>query len=211
MLFHYVAIESSGKEVEADFEAATITDVLHHLSGQDLRPISVKPVKQAGQKDLFAGWCDHITVSDKVFLTKYLALMLRVGTDLLSAVNILIADFDKPAVKDFLFEVRANLTHGEPFWKAFGNHPKTFSLTFVNLVKAAEASGNLQKTFEELSETTQKEAELRGRIRGALIYPIILIVAAIGILLFLVTFALPKIANVFSQSGVEPPTFSRIV
>src|ERR1700722_9392220 len=145
MLFHYVAIESSGKEVEADFEAATITDVLHHLSGQDLRPISVKPVKQAGQKDLFAGWFDHITVSDKVFLTKYLALMLRVGTDLLSAINILIADFDKPSVQNFLLEVRDNLSQGKPFYQAFAAHPRTFSPTFIALVKAAEASGSLQK------------------------------------------------------------------
>lgn len=137
--------------------------------------------------------------------------MLRVGIDLLSAVNILITDFEKSAVQNFLIDVRANLTQGQPFWKTFAEHPKDFSPSFVNLVRAAEISGNLQKTFEDLSESTQREAELRGRVRSALIYPIVLICMATAIMTFLVTFALPKIAQVFSQGDIQPPTFSRIV
>src|ERR1700733_9533275 len=124
MLFHYVAVESSGRSVEADFEADALTDVLHHLSSQDLRPISVKPVKQAANASLFDSFFNGINTSDKVFLTKYLALMLRVGTDLLSAINILIVDFDKPAVRTFLLEVRDNLSKGRPFYEAFAAHPR---------------------------------------------------------------------------------------
>jgi len=154
---------------------------------------------------------NRISGSDKVFLTKYLALMLRVGIDLLTAVNILISDFDQSAVKNFLIDVRANLTQGQPFWKTFAAHPKDFSPSFVNLVKAAEVSGNLQGTFEDLSESTQREAELRSRIKSALIYPIVLISMAVVIMTFLVTFALPKIANVFTQGDITPPLFSRIV
>ena len=66
-----------------------------------------------------------------------------------SAINILISDFDKPAVRDFLVDVRNNLSQGLPFWKSFASHPDEFSPTFVSLVKAAEVSGNLQKTFEQ--------------------------------------------------------------
>lgn len=83
MLFHYVAVQSSGEVVESDFEANTLTDVLHHLSGEMLRPISVKPVKQGGDGSFFDKFFGGINTSDQVFLTKYLALMLRVGTDLL--------------------------------------------------------------------------------------------------------------------------------
>src|SRR5277367_2568088 len=143
MLFHYVAVESSGKLIEADFEANALTDVLHYLAGKELRPVSVKPVKQKAP-GFFDGLFNDINTSDKVFLTKYLALMLRVGTDLLSAINILIADFDKPAVQNFLLEVRDNLTKGKPFYQAFAARPKTFSPTFISLVKAAETSGNLE-------------------------------------------------------------------
>jgi type II secretory pathway component PulF len=210
MLFHYRAIEASGKPVEADFEAGTVVDVLHFLSEKGLKPLSVKETK-AKNRDLFQRWFSGINTSDQVFLTKYLALMLRVGTDLLSAIDILIVDFDKPAVHDFLLEVRENLSKGQPFYQAFAAHPRTFSPTFINLVKAAERSGNLQKTFEELNTTLEGEAELKSRIRSAMIYPIVLLCAMAGIMIFLTTFVLPKLANVFSSSGVQPPWFSEVV
>ena len=211
MLFHYVAVEPSGTLTEGDFEADTLNDVLHNLAGKDLRPVSVKPVKQASQANFFDRIFGGINTSDKVFLTKYLALMLRVGTDLLSAIDILITDFDKPAVRNFLLEVRENLSKGKPFYEAFAARPGTFSPTFTSLVKAAEASGSLEKTFEDLSVSLEGEAELRSKIRSAMIYPVILLTMMSAIIIFLVTFVLPKLANVFSTSGVQPPAFSQLV
>ncbi|KKW48163.1 MAG: Type 4 fimbrial assembly protein pilC [Parcubacteria group bacterium GW2011_GWA1_59_11] len=209
MLYHYLAADNEGKIVEAELDADNLTQVLQFLAGKELRPVAVKPVKQkiSGLK-IMAG---KVNLSDKVFLTKYLSLMLKVGTDLLSAINILIADTDNPAVKNLLLEVRENLTKGRPFYEAFERYPKIFDPVFVHLVKAAEASGNLQQTFENLSTSLQKEAELRGRVRSALIYPVILLCTSLLVFIFLVTFALPKIAKVFMGSGLNPPTFSRIV
>lgn len=210
MLFHYSAVEASGNIIEADYEADALNDVLRYLSGKSLQPISVKEVSRV-DLGIQKFWAGKITTSDKVFLTKYLSLMLRVGADLLSAVNILIADFDKRVVRNFLLEMRDNLGKGKPFYEVFANHPQTFSPTFISLVRAAESSGNLQKTFEELSTTLEDEAAMQSRIRSAMIYPAVLAVVASGILIFLTTFALPKVANVFSSSGVQPPWFSQIV
>lgn len=208
MLYRYSAMEISGKIVESDFEADNLDQALEFLKKKGLRPISVRPVKQTkGGIVLFGG----ISIADKVFLMKYLALMIRVGTDLLSAIDILIADFNKISVKNFLLEVRENLTHGQPFYKAFEEHPRVFSLVFVSLIKAAETSGSLQKTFEDLSISTAREAKTRSTVRAALVYPIILLTMAAAIMIFLFTFALPKIANVFSEGGINPPAFSRIV
>ena len=209
MLYHYSAIEISGEVVESDFDADNLDQALELLKKRGLRPISVRPIKQKSGNIVL--WGGGISITDKVFLTKYLALMIRVGTDLLSAINILISDFDKPSVKNFLLEVRENLTRGQPFYKAFEEHPRVFSLVFVSLVKAAEETGSLQKTFEDLSDSTSREAKTRDTVRAALTYPIILLVIASAIMIFLFTFALPKIANVFSEGGITPPTFSRIV
>ncbi len=211
MLFHYVAADAAGKMTEGDIEADSLNDVLRVLGGKQLSPVSVKPIKKAGARGVNNIFGGGITTSDKVFLTKYLALMLRVGTDLLTAINILIEDFEKPSVRNFLLEVRDDLSRGNPFYESFARHPKEFSPTFINLVKAAERSGGLEKTFNELSVSLEKEADLRNKIRSAFIYPIVLICVASAILIFLVTFALPKVANVFTQSGINPPWFSAIV
>jgi type II secretory pathway component PulF len=209
MLYHYRAADASGRIFEDDIDAGSLQEVLQNLSGKSLSPISVKAMKQV--KTGFMGLFGKINISDKVFLTKYLALMLRVGTDLLSAINILIADFEKPALRNFLLEIRENLMEGRPFAEAFARYPNVFSLTFISLVRAAETSGNLQSTFQELSDSLVREADLRSRIRAALIYPLVLLCMSGIIIIFLVTFALPKVVAVFTQSGIQPPLFSRVV
>ena len=209
MLYHFIAANKEGKLEEADLEAASLEDVLRYLAGRDLRPVSVKSLRT--ERSGIFGRLGKITLEDKVFLSKYLALMLRVGTDLLQAINILIADFEKPAMKNFLLEVRENLSQGKPFYEAFARHPQNFSLVMVNLLKAAETSGNLQGTFETLSVSLAKEAELRSKVRSALIYPVIILSASMGLFVFLATFALPRIADVFMKGGIEPPFFSRVV
>ncbi len=209
MLYHYLASDKAGKIIEAEVDADDLNQALRFLASKELRPVSVKAIK--AEKSTLLRFYGKITVADKVFLTKYLALMLRVGTDLLAAIDILIADFDKPAVRNFLLEVRDNLGRGQPFYKAFAAHPESFSQTFVSLIKAAETSGNFQSTLEELSESLGKEADLRNRIRSALIYPIVILSASAVVMIFLVTFALPKISKVFIEAGIQPPFFSRLV
>jgi len=190
-------------------EADNLNQVLYFIAQKEMRPVSIRPVKTSGGG--FLSIFNGINLTDKLFLTKYLSLMLKVGTDLLSAINILISDFEKPSMKNFLIEVRENLSKGRPFYEAFAKYPKVFSLVFVNLVKASEVSGNLQQTFEELSTSMKREAELRGKVRSALVYPIILSIMATLIIGFMITFALPKISNAFLQAGIKPPPFSRVV
>src|SRR3990167_2760918 len=209
MLYHYSAADKTGKIIKAEIDADNLNQVLHFLSQKEMKPLSVKPIKTA--KSSFFGLFGGITLTDKIFLTRYLSLMLKVGTDLLSAITILIADFEKPAMRNFLVEIKTNLSRGQPFYQVFARYPKVFSPVFINLVKAAEESGNLQKTFEELSRSLQKESELQGRVRTAFIYPIILLVVAVAVFGFLSLFALPRIAKVFTETGIDPPTFSKVV
>ena len=211
MQFHYVAAQPNGKVVEGNLEAQHPSEVLEQLAMGGLRPISIKAIRSFDterRKGLFGS---TITVVDKVFLTKYLALMLRVGTDLFQAINILIADFDKPAVKSFLIEVRTTLEKGKPFYVTFAKYPDFFSPVFVSLIKAGEASGNLENIFNDLSFALEKERELRSRIKAALVYPVILLVASMLVMFFLVAIALPKISAVFETAGIDPPFFSKVV
>jgi len=209
MLYHYLAFDEKGKIQEGNYDAENIEEVLKYLNGLRLKPISIKPLKIQFSTIFF--WKRFINESDKIFLTKYLSLMLKMGTDLLSAINILIVDLQSPGIHNFLIEVRDNLTKGKPFYEVFSRYPKSFSVVETNIIRAAEASGTLQKTFEDLSNSLERDMELKNKIRSAVIYPIILLIMSLSIFIFLSTYALPKIAKVFSDAGIEPPFFSKIV
>jgi type IV pilus assembly protein PilC len=210
MRFRYKAIDQRGKIVENFLDAATMSDALLQVASMGMKPVSLKPAN-AMKFDFKSVFGQKISLEDKVFITRYLSLMLKVGTDLFRAINILILDFDKPAVKELLTEVRSNLEKGQPFYQTFEKHPKSFSPVFVNLIKAGEVSGNLEKVFDELSVSLEKDRDLQQKIKSALTYPVILFCASIVILILLVSFSLPKIANVFMTGGLKPPTFSRII
>lgn len=210
MRFHYIASEPAGKVIEGEMEAQGVAEVLEFLAGKGLKPVSVKIIK--GFKTAAGSfWSATITETDKIFITKYLGLMLKVGTDLLQAIEVLITDFDKPGVKMFLSEVRSNLEKGQPFYISFAKYPRFFNQVFVNLIKAGEASGNLDRVLEDMSVSLEKQQDIKNRIRGVLVYPVFLLATSFFILFFLVSFALPKIANVFAGGGFKPPIFSRIV
>ncbi len=211
MKFHYTAAKNDGKTVEGAIEAKDTAEVLAILSAKGLKPITLKKEKSFISSRRKVGIFSSITLYDKIFLTKYMALMLKTGSDLFKAIDILISDFSKQSMKSFLYEVRENLEKGQPFHLAFSKYPKFFSLVFVNLIKAGETSGNLEKTFEGLSESLLREQELKQQIRSALIYPILLIIGATTVIFFIISFSLPKIAGLFQESGFNPPTFSKIV
>ncbi|HEY4497003.1 MAG TPA: type II secretion system F family protein [Candidatus Paceibacterota bacterium] len=211
MKFRYIASEPSGKVVEGNIEATGPADVLEWMASQGLRPVSIKAIGGVEIKGIKGVFSQDINIADKVFLTKYLALMLRVGTDLFRAIDILISDFDKPAVKALLIEIKDSLAKGKPMYTTFTKYPKHFSSVFVNMIKAGEASGNLDSIFEDLSKSLEKEQALRSKLRAAFTYPIILVSLSFMILFLLASFALPRISEVFTSGGLEPPLFSKIV
>lgn len=187
------------------------SNVLEFLASKGLKPISIRKISDLGKTIGSGFFSASISPTDKIFLTKYLSLMLRVGTDLLKALDILIADFEKPAMKSLLLEVKLTLSKGQPFYITFAKYPKIFSPVFVNLIKAGEVSGNLELVFDNLNIMLEKEQDLRRKIKAALVYPIMLLIASTMVLLFLIMFALPRIAELFSSGGFQPPLFSRVV
>jgi len=210
MQYHYLAADNNGKVYESELDANSLEEVLALIAKQNLKPISVKPIKEIviSRRGIFG---EKITMVDKVFMMKYLSLMLKVGTDLFRAIDILVQDFKKPLLKSFLLEVKGNLGRGNPFYVSFQNHPELFSEIVVNLVKAAEGSGNLEKTLDEISKMYEAEADLKNKIRSALIYPGLLMIVSVGVVTLLVTFVLPRISVVFEGSGAEIPVYSRII
>ena len=150
MRFHYVASQPDGKIVEDEIEAQGVAEVLEFLAAKNFKPIKVKNVKEIIKgRGIFGA--ATINTTDKIFLTRYLSLMLKVGTDLLQAIDVLTADLDKPVIKSFLKEVRSNLEKGQPFYATFVKYPRFFDQVFVSLLKAGETSGNLDQILGNIS------------------------------------------------------------
>ncbi len=212
MKFKYVALDKEGKILKGEVEALNQSEALNIINIKGLKLISLE-AKNAFKKINFKNFfvSKKINLEDQIFLSKYLALMLKMGTSLLQAIEILIEDFDKANVRNLLLDIKENLEKGNPFYLSFLKYQKSFSQVYINMVKAGEASGNLEKIFEKLTDDLTKQKNLKDQVKSALIYPIILLIGSIGITIFLVTFALPKIAQVFNQGDFQVPTFSKII
>ncbi len=211
MLFHYTATNKEGKMIEGDDDFKDAAALLEHIKNQGLTPISIKSAKTLKGKLGKGVFGNPINLTDKIFLTKYLSLMLKSGTDLFRAIDILIADFQKPAMKMLLTEVRQNLEKGLPFYTTFQSYPNIFNQVFTSLIRAGEASGNLEKIFHDLSFSLEREKELKQKIKSALTYPILLVGASIGILVLMVTFAIPRIASMFGSNEMKIPPVTKVI
>lgn len=212
MLYKYVAYNSSGKSVEGEMEGNNVAEILVNLQKEGLKPVVVKPkYNWFGLLRTRLGSGKVITIKDQAFLSRYLYLMLKVGTNLIEAIGILKGDFPKQAVRNFLSEAEISLKKGQPFWKTFAKYPSSFSPTLIAMIRAGEESGKLEETFHKLSISLEKDDNLRRSVRSALIYPALLVFTSLVVIGVIVFFAMPRISRVFLSTGVEPPTFTKAV
>jgi type IV pilus assembly protein PilC len=210
MLFHYKAVDNKKNLKEGDFEAIDSAAVLGYIASQGLIPITIKQVTKKKGFNLNIGK-ETISLKDKVFLIKYLSLMLQVGTDLFKAIDILIVDSVEGPVRRFLLEVRGNLEKGKPFYTSFEAHPEYFILVVTNLIKAGESSGQLSQVLAKVSVDLEAESELTSKIKSAMTYPIILLIGAFSLLIMMLMFIMPKMGAVFTSTTAKIPTYTRVV
>lgn len=210
MLFHYIASDKDGRTIEDSGDFKDASAVLDFIKSQGWLPIKIRQAKTL-VSNLNKSISSPINLTDKIFLTKYLALMLKSGTDLFKAIDILMEDFKKPAMKSLLLEMRENLEKGMPFYTTFEKYDRIFSPVFTNLIRAGETSGNLDKIFKDLSDSLEKKRELRQKIRSALTYPVLLIFSSFAILFLLVTFAIPRVSSMFAESGIKLSSITAII
>lgn len=210
MLFHYKAVDNKKNLREGDFEAVDSSAVLGYIASQGMIPITIKQVTKKKGLNFSIGK-ENISLKDKVFLIKYLSLMLLVGTDLFKAIDILITDSIEGPVRRFLLEVRGNLEKGKPFYTSFEAHPEHFSLVVTNLIKAGESSGQLTQVLAKVSVDLEADSELYSKIKSSMTYPVILLIGAFSLLVMMLMFIMPKMGAVFTSTTAKIPTYTRVV
>lgn len=152
-------------------------------------------------------------ISDKEiwqFINK-LSNFLNSGIDLKTAFSIVHKQIKNPKLQRVVGDVRANLDHGLSISDTLRQHSKYFDPLIIALIEVGEKTGTLPRVIAELEGTLLENIEIKGKIKGAMVYPVILISLSIGMVIFMLTFILPKITESFAKTGVEVPALTRFM
>lgn len=206
-IFIYEATDDEGVIVHGEYESSTRDEAVKYLLKRGFSPISVEALHDTGKKGsvLSIQLFDSITPVDIMFLVRNLSATVTAGLSIVEALDILIADTQKASMKKILQQVQALIKNGQPLSKGFEAHAHLFPSIFMGMLRAGEMSGQLDKTLVELSKYLSKEYNLRAKVKSALMYPLILLVASSGVVAMLLMFVLPKLTKAFASSGVKLP------
>ena len=151
-----------------------------------------------------------LSAKDKITLFDNFATMLGAGISILEAVDSLLEDA-KGSQKKLLTQLRNDLTQGKQISGSFARFPATFDKVTLNIIRAAEEAGTLDVTLKDIKKHIQKEMEFMDKVKGAMIYPMLIFGVFIGIMLLILTFVMPKMASVFLRMKVELPLPTKIM
>jgi len=148
-----------------------------------------------------------ISLTDKLMFTRNLSVMIASGFPLSKAIKNISFQTKKKKFKSILDEIYSNIQAGNSFADGLAKYPGIFDDLFVNMIRVGEASGNLEETLNILALQLEKEHELTSKVKGAMTYPAVIVVAMIGIAILMLTYILPKMLSVFTDMKVQlPPT-----
>jgi type IV pilus assembly protein PilC len=152
-----------------------------------------------------------VTLKERIILTEQLAVMLNAGITLVQSLRSLEEETNSKGLKTILGALVSDVQGGIQFSYALEKHPKTFSNIYVQMVRSAEKTGNLADILTKLTTQQQKEYELRGKVKGALMYPAIVSVLMIAVIILVITFILPRLTGLFTGSGQQLPASTRFL
>ncbi len=228
-VFTYVARDGSNNRVEGEVTAATqseaaklvrgegkfVVQMAQKAEGASARAkIRVRETPAAGgakatsamNKPLFG---EKLNPQDIIFFTSQLAVMVDTGVSLAEALDACVHPGNSPRFARALDSVIDQVRGGSEFSAALAEHPKVFSPLYTSLIKASEASGQLAPILERLASYLERQADLKKKVKGAITYPIVMCLFALGTTVFLVTFVLPKFAEIYSGKEDKLPKLTR--
>jgi general secretion pathway protein F len=212
--FRTTAITPAGETVRAVIEAADEAAAIAALRRQGHIPVRAEPAGSGFLAGLLAmefGGAARLSAQEVANFTRELSIMLGAGQDLDRALRFLVDTAPNPRVRAVTDSLRAAVRDGTSFAVALGRHPKSFSRLYIGLVRAGEAGGAMVSTLDRLALLLERSRSLSATITSAMIYPALLVVAAIGAIALLLTQVLPQFVPLFEQNGAALPRSTQIL
>lgn len=189
--FAYKAVNHEKKLIEGVLTAKNIDEAANLIGKQGLTPVTIK---ERSDKRFVRG---GIPIVDKITFCRYMGIMLSTGLSLTEGIEVLRNETKNPVLKQILEDMQYGLEQGQQLSGIFERYPGVFENYFLTLVRAGEVSGKLAEVFVHLEIELRAEYSLKSKVKGALMYPIIIFVAMIGIGILMFFFILPQIGKVF--------------
>jgi type IV pilus assembly protein PilC len=190
--FKYQARESStGKLVKAQVEAESEQAAAKLISGQGYIPLSIELEK--GARRTFG----KVKTKDKVLFSRQLSTLINAGLPLVQSLRSVTEQTQSKKLKVVANKLIADVEAGMSFSKALAQHPNVFNRVFISLVEAAETSGTLDKGLERLANQQEKDAEIISKVRGAMIYPLIVLLVMLCVVGFMIVKVLPQVKSIY--------------
>ncbi len=209
-VYRWTGTNRAGKKVKGQMEAPDAEAVSLALRRQRIEPIKVK----AAPKDLFenvAFMQPKVKEKDIVLFTRQFATMIDAGLPLVQCLDILAGQTDNRTFKKMLRQIKGDVEGGSTFADALKKHPKTFDELFVNLIAAGEVGGILDTILNRLSAYIEKAMKLKKKVKGAMVYPMVVMVIAVAVVAVLLIFVIPIFQKMFEDFGGALPAPTQLV
>ncbi len=206
--FKWKGTDLKGKKRKGEIIAINKNDAMIKLKNKRINIISIKEAP----KDIEIPFLKKkIKDNDTLVFTKQLSIMLASGLPLDESLNIIAEQTSNKKLGEIIYEIKNDIESGSTLSNALKKHRNIFSDMYINMVDSGEKTGNLEGVLKRLTEMTEKRIALRRKIKGALIYPTMVTIVAIGVIALIMTFVIPTFADMYSSSGMKLPLPTQIV
>ncbi|HEY2587093.1 MAG TPA: type II secretion system F family protein [Tepidisphaeraceae bacterium] len=217
-VFAYTALAKDGRRTTGTLTAESRSAALSQMTRQGLSPVKIDEAKDAAAAAKKAAAAAAAArgggkVPGKAVesFTRELANLLAGGVSLARSLSLLRREASNPNAKKLWGDIHDDVVGGTALADALAKHPRNFSTVYVAMVRAGEAGGFLDVVLTQISDFRGREQDLKGKVKAALVYPIVLGVLAIGVLIFMLTFFIPRFSPIFAQFGGELPLITRVI
>ncbi|MEQ6885064.1 type II secretion system inner membrane protein GspF [Salicola sp. Rm-C-2C1-2] len=206
--FEFKALDARGKQKKGVLEADSSRAVRQQLRDRGWAPLEVSPTQERQQGTGFS-LGRGLSAADLALVTRQLATLIQSGIPVEQALAAIANQADKPRIKSMMLAVRAKVLEGHTLAGSLGEFPSAFPQLYRATVAAGEHAGHMDLVLNRLADYTEARQEARQKIQLAAIYPVILTFVAIAIVIFLLTYVVPDIIDVFVRSGQELPPLTK--
>ncbi|MES2640049.1 MAG: type II secretion system inner membrane protein GspF [Myxococcota bacterium] len=217
-VYEYVGLDAGGKSTKGIVDADSPKTARGRLRKQGVFPTEVWEKKEGATRGRginveidFGKYFQRISVQDLATLTSQLSTLIGAGIPMVEALTALVDQTENPKLKGVLVEVRQKVNGGTSLARAMRAHPDVFGDLFVNMVDAGEQSGALDLVLTRLTQYTESQVALRGKLVAAITYPILMLVVSGGLVLGLFTFVIPRIKRIFDSFGEGLPLITTVL